>query len=218
MPRPPRFLLSRSFYHIMTRGNNRNIVFKKSNDFEYYLHLIAKYKSELPFNLYHYCLMPNHTHFLIQTQNAHDFAVFMKKLNLAYFHYFARHYGWVGHFWQDRYKSQPVGKDAYFLQCGKYIELNPIRKGLVERPEDYLYSSYQFYALGKSNPLLIQDIFYRDLHRLASKRQKVYCKLLINEIVHQTYCAKAWGGVLQVRNEKEKIRYHSKHKINRFGF
>ena len=131
MPRPPRLLLSRSFYHIMTRGNNRNVVFRANEDYYYFLELVTKYKQEHPFDLYHYCLMPNHTHLLVQTRKANDFSLFMKRLNLAYFHHYRQLYNWVGHFWQDRYKSQPVGKDAYFTQCGKYIELNPTKPSII---------------------------------------------------------------------------------------
>lgn len=114
MSRPPRLLLSHSFYHVMTRGNNRNTVFRNHSDYIYYMSLIKKYKQDLPYDLYYYCLMPNHVHLLIQTKQAQKFSLFMKKINLAYFHYFRKHYGWVGHFWQDRFKSQPVGKDDYF--------------------------------------------------------------------------------------------------------
>jgi len=134
MPRLPRFLLSQSCYHVMDRGNNRNIVFKEKEDYFYYLELINKYKKEHPFNLYHYCLMPNHVHFLVQTKKAKDFSIFMKKLNLSYYHHFKKKYGWTGHFWQNRFKSKPVGKDEYFIQCGKYIELNPIRANITKDP------------------------------------------------------------------------------------
>jgi len=162
MPRQPRFLLSQSYYHIITRGNNRNTIFKEKEDYFYFLKLIAKYKKEHPFDLYHYCLMPNHVHLLIQTRNAKDFSVFMKKLNLSYYHYFKKKYGWIGHFWQNRFKSQPVGKDEYFIQCGKYIELNPIRANIVKDPKDYPYSSYNYYANSKENNLLTDDFFYEE--------------------------------------------------------
>lgn len=163
MPRPPRLLLSQSFYHTMTRGNNRHKVFKSDADYQYFLELLAKYKSEHPFDLYHYLLMPSHTHMLVKTNKASDFSTFMKRLNLAYFHHYRQSYGWVGHFWQGRFKSQPVGKGEYFIQCGKYIELNAVRAGLVEKPEDHSCSSYRHYALGDKNPLLTDDLFYEGL-------------------------------------------------------
>lgn len=205
MPRTRRFLLSQSYYHVMTRGNNRNVVFRSDEDYQYYLSLIAKYKIEHPFELYHYCLMPNHTHFLIQTKKAADFSTFMKKLNLAYFHHFNKEYGWVGHFWQDRYKSQAVGKDAYFIQCGKYIELNPVRAHLVEKPEEYQYSSYRFYANGKTDRLITPDFIYEGLGHGEHEKQTQYQDLVVDQSIEDSYKKKAWGSDYQRYKEIEKV-------------
>ncbi|HOX41795.1 MAG TPA: transposase [bacterium] len=205
MPRVRRFLLSKSYYHIMTRGNNRNVVFRSDVDYQYFLELIAKYKLEHPFDLYHYCLMPNHTHFLIQTKQALDFSIFMKKLNLAYFHHYRREYGWVGHFWQDRYKSQAVGKDAYFVQCGKYIELNPVRANIVEKPEDHRYSSYQYYSEGKPDHLITTDFIYEVMGKDDIWRQRQYKQLVVDQVIEESYNKVAWGSDYQRYKEKEKI-------------
>lgn len=208
MPRPPRLLLSHSFYHIMTRGNNRHIVFKSDLDYQYFLGLITKYKKDHPFDLYHYCLMPNHIHLQIKTNKASDFSTFMKKLNLAYFHHFRQNYNWFGHFWQDRFKSQPIGKDKYFIQCGKYIELNPLRKNLLKDLKDYHYSSYRYYAFGKADKLISEDMFYKDLGKNAVERQKNYRDILIEENILATYKSKAWGSAEQRYNEIRKIEHH----------
>lgn len=201
-------LLPQSFYHIMTRGNNRHTVFKSDSDYQYFLELIVRYKSEHPFDLYHYSLMPNHTHMLVKTNKASDFSTFMKRLNLAYFHHYRQKYGWLGHFWQDRFKSQPVGKDAYFIQCGKYIELNCVRKGLVEKPEDYPYSSYQYYALGKNNPLITEDFFYESMGETLAQKQKAYQNLIVSDIIATSYKNKSWGSRYQQYHEQRKSRYH----------
>ena len=189
----------------MTRGNNRNIVFKSDEDYQYYLELVSKYKIDHPFDLYHYCLMPNHTHFLIQTKKALDFSIFMKKLNLAYFHHYKREYGWVGHFWQDRYKSQAVGKDAYFIQCGKYIELNPVRASIVENPEDYKYSSYNYYAEGKPNHLITPDFMYEEMSKDGTERQIRYKELIVDQIIEESYSKNTWGSTWQRYREQDKI-------------
>ena len=211
MPRPPRFLLSHSYYHIIVRGNNRHRVFKSNLDCQYYLELVTRFKIEHPFDLYHYCLMPNHVHLLVNTKSAEDFSRFMKKLNLAYFYHFKRYYVWVGHFWQGRFKSQPVGKDEYFIQCGKYIELNPVRAGITEKPEDYHYSSYHHYARGVKDSLITEDIFYQDLGSSIAERQKSYEDLLISDIVKENYVKRIWASKLQANSESVKINYHLKH-------
>jgi len=208
MPRPPRLLLPLSFYHIMTRGNNKNKIFLSEADYQYYLQLLAKYKAELPFDLYHYCLMPNHTHFLIKTKSACDFSTFMKKLNLSYFYHYKKQYGWTDHFWQGRFKNQPVGKDDYFIQCGKYIELNPLRANLAEKLEDYPYSSYRHYVLGEENDLVTEDIIYSGLGNTVDQRQVRYMKMVIDDIVIRNYKGKAWGSNIQRYNEAKKIKYH----------
>ena len=208
MPRQARLLLSHSYYHVMTRGNNRQIVFHRDEDYLYYLHLIERFKAEHPFHLYHYALMPNHTHFLIQTTKATDFSTFMKRLNLAYFHHYRRDYGWVGHFWQGRFKSQPVGKDSYFIQCGKYIELNPVRARLVTDPLDYPYSSYRYYAQGLEDRLLTEDFFYRELADNPQNRQVKYRELLIDDLVPTTYQRPVWGSPRQRYQETKKLNYH----------
>ena len=205
MPRARRFLLSKSYYHIMTRGNNRNVVFRSDQDYQYYLELVSKYKLEHPFDLYHYCLMPNHTHFLIRTDKALDFSVFMKKLNLAYFHHYKKEYGWVGHFWQDRYKSQPVGKDAYFIQCGKYIELNPVRAKMVGHPGEFRYSSYGYYANGRPDHLITTDFMYEEMGNDGLARQKEYDKIVVDQVVEESYNEDAWGSDQQRYREIDKV-------------
>lgn len=189
----------------MIRGNNRNTVFRCNEDYQYFLGLIAKYKLEHPFDLYHYCLMPTHAHFQVQTKKALDFSIFMKKLNLAYYHHYRQIYGWVGHLWQGRFKSQAIGKDSYFIQCGKYIELNPARKKIVENPEDYQYSSYGFYAKGKKNKLITPDFMYKEIGIDDLDRQKRYQKLVIDEIIVESYKKKIWGGDLQRYREQDKL-------------
>ncbi len=206
MPKEPRFLLSKSYYHVTTRGNNKNIVFKEEDDCFYYLNLIKKYKKEHPFDIYHYCLMSNHTHFLIRTGNAFSFSVFMKKINLAYYHYFKKKYGWTGHLWQGRYNSQPVGKDEYFLQCGKYIELNPVRAKIVKDPEDYPYSSYNYYVKGQEDEIVTEDFFYEYLGSNKKERQEKYKEVLIDEIVEKSYNKSVWGSDTQRYREKKKIK------------
>lgn len=208
MPRAPRFLLPLTYYHVMTRGNNLNVIFKQSDDYLKYLEILSKLKEVHPFDMYHYCLMPNHTHMLVRTRRENDFSAFMKRLNLMYFYYYKKKYGWVGHFWQGRFKSQPIGKDNYFIQCGKYIELNPVRANIVTTPAEYSYSSYKYYAEGKSDLLITKDMFYQELGKTAGARQLKYKEIIIDDLVMDTYRKKVWGSREQRYNEHRKIRYH----------
>lgn len=120
MPRHPRFLPPGSCFHIMNRGNNHMPIFTCDKDYYFYLNKLTELKAEHPFELYHYCLMETHLHLLVKIEKESEFSNFSKRLNLSYFAYFQRNYGFAGHFWQGRYKSQLISNDSYFIQCGKY--------------------------------------------------------------------------------------------------
>lgn len=152
--------------------------------------------------------MPNHVHMLIKINKNSNFSTFMKKLNLAYFHHYRKNYGWVGHFWQDRFKSQPVGKDDYFIQCGKYIELNPVRARIVDTPGKYPYSSFNHYAEGKHDVLITNDFIYNTLASTPGEKQYAYKELVISEIITYSYSQNVWGTAKQKYQEKRKRKYN----------
>jgi len=113
---------------------------------------------------------------------------------------------WVGHLWQKRYKSQAVGKDEYFLQCGKYIELNPVWVKLTQSPADYPYSSYRFYVKAEQNPLITEDPIYQELSDDIERRKKIYRELVISEVVLSHYKHKIWVSNDQRYNEDRKSK------------
>ena len=178
MPRPLRITVPNLPFHILDRGNNRQIVFREDEDFVYFLKLLKRYKKELKFKLYHLCLMSNHIHFLIEPTVEGSLPKIMMRLTLAYSSYFNKKYGGVGHVWQGRYKSSLIDKEDYFIWCGLYIELNPVRAKLVTQPEDWRWSSYNFYAFGEIDPLIENlidvDPYYLQLGSSPGERQKRY--------------------------------------------
>lgn len=199
----------------MVRGNNKMSVFHDAEDYRTYLECIDRFKGEHPFDLYHYTLMPNHVHLLVQTGAADAFAIFMKQLALAYFHWYRKRYGWTGHLWQGRYKSQPVGKDSYFLQCGKYIELNAPRAGLVRDPGDWPWTSYHHYASGRPDPLITDDPFYETIGNSAEARQQAYASLVVDDLVAQSYQLPVWGTTRQRYAEQQKVSRTLKRRMSR---
>lgn len=178
MPRPLRITVPNLPFHVVDRGNNRQTVFREKEDFVYFLKLLKRYKKELKFKLYHFCLMPNHIHFVIEPTIEGSLPKIMMRLTLAYSSYFNRKYGGVGHVWQGRYKSSLVDREEYFIWCGLYVELNPVRAKLVEKPEDWRWSSFCFYVFGEIDPLmegLIDvDPYYFQLGNNSKERQKIY--------------------------------------------
>jgi len=182
MPRIFRLLPEQGVLHILTRGNNRQKVFHNEEDYRRYLYYLKLYKEEHKFQLYHYCLMPNHVHLLIETSQKTILSKLMKQLNLAYFYYYRKRYKYWGHLWQGRYKSLIVARDEYLIKCGRYIEGNPVRAKMVKKPEDYPWSSYKYYVFGGDKGLTDQDPLYESLGKDLSERRKKYQEAIEEEI------------------------------------
>ena len=174
MPRIFRILPETGIFHILTRGNNRQTIFKDDKDFIYYRYLLNLYKEEHKFLLYHYCFMSNHIHLILETTDKTNLSKLMKQLNLSYMHHFRRKYKYWGHFWQGRFKSLLIDRDEYLITCGRYIENNPVRAKMVGRPEDYQWSSYKVYAKGAKDNLIDIDPLYGNLGKTTKQRQDNY--------------------------------------------
>ena len=157
MPRGPRLLIDNACYHIYTRGNHKQSVFNKDEDYEIYRLRLRKYKVRYGFLLYGYCLMPNHPHMIGEIENSKDLSCFMHDLNRSYTAFFNKKYKKVGYLWQGRFQTKIITKDQYLIDCINYIELNPVRAGLVKSPMDYPYSSYRERVFGEDNGLLMLD-------------------------------------------------------------
>lgn len=176
--RLPRLTFSGLTYHVVNRGNNRQPVFIDDADFDKYLELLKRYKGRYGFKFYHYVLVNNHIHLLLETSEKGTVSKIMQGITLAHTRYFNRKYGNVGHVWQGRFKSPVIEKDSYLLHCGRYIELNPVRAGLVQDPGEYRWSSYRFYAYGEPNELLDTDFLYETLGENESE-----CRVRYREFV-----------------------------------
>ncbi|MBI4710368.1 MAG: transposase [Nitrospirae bacterium] len=175
MPRTARIAPKEYVYHILTRGNNRQDVFKKVQDYKKYIEILQRYKEKYKFKLYHYVLMSNHVHLVMEpAEKGGTLAEIMKGINLSYAQYYKVCYKHIGHFWQDRYKSIIIAKDNYLLACGSYVELNPVRARKAEDPQDYKWSSYNAYAHGKKDVLLDKHPIYKGLSKNESERRMQY--------------------------------------------
>ena len=150
MPRGTRLLIDNACYHIYIRGNHKEAVFKEKQDYENYLLRLKKYKSRYGFLLYGYCLMPNHPHLVGEIKISKDLSLFMHDISRSYTTFFNTKYNKVGYLWQGRFNSKVIAKDKYLLDCVNYVELNPVRAGLVNSPVEYPYSSYKERVFGVS--------------------------------------------------------------------
>lgn len=155
MPRKPRIEYSGAFYHVITRGNQKQRIFKDSADFQKYLLLLTVYKNRTGSLIYAYVLMNNHVHLLIETKDI-PLSKVMQGLNQTYTMYFNKRYHTVGHLFQGRYKAILCDREAYLLGLLKYIHQNPLRAKLTESLDSYPWSSHHVYT-GKNNPLSLVD-------------------------------------------------------------
>ena len=174
MPRSPRQLIDGGCYHLIARGNNRQFIFTRPEAFEHFLSLLLRAKHRYPSRLYHYCLMSNHLHLLLQIEQAPHLPKFMQGLLQGYGRWYKGQAPFVGHLWQGRYKSPRVHQESYFLEAGRYIERNPLRANLVADLKDYRWSSYRVYALGAQDPLVDEDPYYAQLGTTPPARQRAY--------------------------------------------
>lgn len=148
MLRKPRIEYDGAFYHIIVRGNQRQMIFKDPSDFEKYLQIISSYKQRHHFRLYSYVLMSNHLHLLIETQVV-PLSKTLQGINQSYTMFFNRKYHTVGHLFQGRYKAILCDRERYLLALLKYIHHNPVRAKLSETPSRYRWSSDRAYRSGR---------------------------------------------------------------------
>ena len=144
MPRIPRFKGLNTTYHVIMRGNDRKNIFIREEDQIHFLETLARMKEKYNYIIEAYCLMDNHVHLLI-SDNENDISQIMKSINISYATYFNRVHQRVGHLFQDRFISEVITDDKYLLAVSAYIHNNPVRAGLVKKPEDYRWSSMREY-------------------------------------------------------------------------
>lgn len=154
----PRVLIENACYHIITRGNQKQRVFLDDRDCRAYLSRLVRFKKRYGFQLYCYCLMPNHVHLIGQPKESENLAKFMHALNKSYSVFFNKRYKKVGHLWQDRFKSKVIIKDRYLLDCMQYIEMNPVRAELAKTVSDYEWASYKERILATNKPGILDPL------------------------------------------------------------
>ncbi|PIX15008.1 MAG: hypothetical protein COZ15_05360 [Elusimicrobia bacterium CG_4_10_14_3_um_filter_49_12_50_7] len=178
MPRKPRFTIDDGCYHVLSRGHNKRKIFHEDSDFFKYLKILKAAKIAYSFKIYHFSLIPNHVHLILNTKKGEDLTMAMRFINQHYAQYYRSKYGGSGYVWQDRFKSFLIQSGIYMLRCGIYIELNSVMAGLVNNPEDYRWSSSGIYISGKKSDLVDFDPEYEAISGNKDERRRVYLKYL----------------------------------------
>ena len=154
MPRKARQKSESGIYHIIMRGIDRQVIFYEDEDFHRFLQTLKYYKETSEYELYGYCLMDNHIHLLLKV-GSEPLEQIMRRICGKFVYWYNHKYDRAGYLFQDRFKSEPVEEDTYFLTVLRYIHQNPLKAGIVETLKHYPWSSYHAYI--HRNPLVDID-------------------------------------------------------------
>ena len=173
VPRAARQQSQTGIYHVILRGINRQQIFFDDEDSETFIRLLKQVRDVSGFDLYAYCLMGNHVHLLLRAREEGPERIF-RRLGASYVYWYNLKYRRVGHLFQDRFKSEPVENEAYFLTALRYILRNPVKAGLCQTPESYKYSNCAE-IIGETAPILPCELSGEDLARYIAREQDDKC-------------------------------------------
>jgi len=177
MPRRPRIVLPGVPLHLIQRGNNRQACFYAEDDYRFYLKWLRNSATNTGCAVHAYVLMTNHVHLLLTSSTGGGVGAMMKRLGQRYVQYVNRTYRRSGTLWEGRFRSCLTREESYVLGCYRYIELNPVRAGMLEHPGEYRWSSYRANAQGETCSALSAHESYRALGTDAQARQRAYREL-----------------------------------------
>lgn len=143
MPRFPRTYIKTIFFHIITQGINKSYIFERSEDIKFYLRMMKKLSKEQEVKILAYCVMNNHTHMLVKTNQTKKMSKFMQRLNTTYGIYYNQKYNRVGYVFRNRYKSEGIYNEKHLYNCVRYIYNNPVKAGICSQAKEYQYSNYK---------------------------------------------------------------------------
>lgn len=178
MARLPRLTVPGYPHHVIQRGNNRQPIFSSSADYEFLLALLADNARKFQINIHAYVLMTNHFHLLVTPDTADGLPRMMQAVGRRYVRYFNDRQKRSGTLWEGRYKSTLVQTDRYLLACMAYIDLNPVRAGLVAEARSYPWSSHGHYVGLRGDKLITPHALYWELGNTPFAREAAYAELV----------------------------------------
>jgi putative transposase len=185
MARLPRLTVPGYPHHVIQRGNNRQPTFHDTADYELLLSLLAEYAEREKVSIHAYVLMGNHFHLLATPETQTGLPGLMQAIGRRYVQHFNKQHRRTGTLWEGRYKATLLQAERYLLACMVYIDLNPVRAGLVARPADYRWSSYGHYVGTRNDKLVTPHPLYWRLGNTPFAREMSYAELVSQGITLQ---------------------------------
>ena len=182
MPRRARLRIAGHPLHVIQRGNNRSSCFRNGADYELYLGLLNELGAMFECAIHAYVLMTNHVHLLLTPRRADGPSHLMKHLGQRYVQHYNRTHLRTGSLWEGRFRSSIVDSERYLFRCQRYIELNPVRAGMVADPWEYPWSSYLANAGRTPSLFLVPHHQYEALGASEDERTTRYCELFRDEL------------------------------------
>jgi putative transposase len=186
VPRSPRLELAGVPMHVIQRGNNRAACFFGVVDRRFYLKCLRKSAARTGCLIHAYVLMTNHVHLLVTPGAPGAVGAMLQDIGRRYVRVINTIHGRTGTLWEGRFKSSLVDSERYLLTCHRYIELNPVRAGLVTGPSAYPWSSHPHYAAGRLNDLITEHAAFHGLGATAAERQAAFRELFLNDLDPRT--------------------------------
>jgi len=174
MARQPRFFVPGQALHVIQRGNNRGPVFAADSDYRFFLECLQGAAECHGMLIHAYVLMTNHIHLLVTPRHVRSVPKVLQSVGRRYVQYFNHAYGRTGTLWEGRYRATIVDSEQYLLTCMRYIELNPVRAGMIGHPGGHRWSSYRANAEGMLDGLVRPHELYDRLGPSAPERQMAY--------------------------------------------
>lgn len=174
MARLPRLVIPHQAHHIIQRGNDRQPVFRDSSDYLAFLGWLREAAKQFKVAIHAYVLMENHVHILATPSDEIGLGRMMQWVGRYYVPYFNQKYDRVGTLWQGRFKASVIDSERYFMICCRYIELNPVRAGMLSAAEEYPWSSYAHHVGVRADPLISDHPLYWALGNTPFQREAVY--------------------------------------------
>jgi len=193
MPRPARLNLAGIPQHVTQRGNNRQACFFANADYELYLSLLGEACHKHRCTIHAYVLMTNHVHLLITPETPTGVSLVFRDLGRDYVRHINKAYHRSGTMWEGRFRSSLVDGEVYCLACYRYIELNPVRAGMVNHPSEYQWTSFNVNALGQLSDLVTPHESWLALGDVHANRLVAYQHLFKNALERHQIDAIRYG-------------------------
>ena len=192
MPRLPRSYIKTSYFHVITQGINKSYIFDKAEDVKYYIKIMYKLMEKQKIKIIAYCIMNNHAHMLLETEDIKELSKYMQRLNTNYAKYYNTKYNRVGYVFRDRFKSEGIYSEDHLYNCIRYIYNNPVKAGICNKEREYPYSNYKEINWNIDNQYCFIDI---------EENYEKLCKDTIEEFLNNNNIK-----FDELNNEKDKLK------------